>query len=958
MDSRRSSFFRKFTNMRTVNANSKESSPKPNVVRRLFAKDESDIGSDSEQDSFVTNLRHPRNEEYKILEILPTKDGMMKEAGFSQQGLDLSQFIHPNSSEIEDCTFQEGVSLVQKNYPTQITNSQTRDLERAEIFNHKDYPLETGEHAQKGRSFTQDIHSTQPLFSQTGDLAQAEICIDPNNPLEDHTHKETFFAQDIHSTQASISQTGDLIQAETYLHQDNLIPIQVHAQEEISFVHNIHFTQASISQTCDLIQAETYIHQDNLLPIEDHAQEGTSFVNNIHSKQAPIPFKSHFIQSNTFIEPTINHSLTVISRFDDNLEEEEAGKRKVYEDNQQASTSFGSPSSELCLKQPYKKRRLYEHLKEMDICIQQIRDETASTENLNNATIVINIEPEENKNEYEEEIENINTTINKENVKNNRIYKHIDFLSDSDEFVYSSSTGQDSTESNDTDRVNEKKKRLKKKRLNNFDDTKENSEPKKKERKINKNKVRKQLRNSGKQYVSITGKVVAEKSMKDNLCTPENCHNECYKIGSEKRQAIFNHYWSLSTERRRDWLVGNAKRTTIKRKRIKEDQSRRQYTFDYFINEGEGKRKVCLKFLLNTLDIKQKYLYNIITEAAYGSSKDDLRGKHVPANKTPEIIVEETRNYIKSLPYLPSHYCRKNSKRFYLPQEFRNMSNLYKIYKESMIREDKRLIGERVFQKIFQEYNIGFHIPRKDKCAKCVRFEKEKGEKEEEKLAHLKDKEETYERFQAHQKIQNGNILCVSFDLQKVLNTPYGQSMLLYYSRKLAVYNLTFYESGTREGYCYTWTETEGKRGANEVCTVLEKYIKMVDGRGSIKHLLFYSDACPGQNKNKIVLACIHICLQKCKNITSIQMNYLLPGHTYMPVDSMHSVIEKSVTNTIVWAPSQWPTVFNLARKNPKPYHVNVLTFKDFCGWDIVADKYFKGNLTGKISKVGAYSDI
>ncbi|CAG4915896.1 unnamed protein product [Colias eurytheme] len=449
--------------MRTVNANSKESSPKPNVVRRLFAKDESDIGSDSEQDSFVTNLRHPRNEEYKILEILPTKDGMMKEAGFSQQGLDLSQFIHPNSSEIEDCTFQEGVSLVQKNYPTQITNSQTRDLERAEIFNHKDYPLETGEHAQKGRSFTQDIHSTQPLFSQTGDLAQAEICIDPNNPLEDHTHKETFFAQDIHSTQASISQTGDLIQAETYLHQDNLIPIQVHAQEEISFVHNIHFTQASISQTCDLIQAETYIHQDNLLPIEDHAQEGTSFVNNIHSKQAPIPFKSNFIQSNTFIEPTINHSLTVISRFDDNLEEEEAGKRKVYEDNQQASTSFGSPSSELCLKQPYKKRRLYEHLKEMDICIQQIRDETASTENLNNATIVINIEPEENKNEYEEEIENINTTINKENVKNNRIYKHIDFLSDSDEFVYSSSTGQDSTESNDTDRVNEKKKRLKKK---------------------------------------------------------------------------------------------------------------------------------------------------------------------------------------------------------------------------------------------------------------------------------------------------------------------------------------------------------------------------------------------------------------------------------------------------------------------------------------------------------------
>ncbi|CAK1601274.1 unnamed protein product [Parnassius mnemosyne] len=78
----------------------------------------------------------------------------------------------------------------------------------------------------------------------------------------------------------------------------------------------------------------------------------------------------------------------------------------------------------------------------------------------------------------------------------------------------------------------------------------------------------------------------------------------------------------------------------------------------------------------------------------------------------------------------------------------------------------------------------------------------------EEKLAHLKDKEETYERFQADQKIQDENILCVSFDLQKVLNTPYSQKL---------------------EKATVSWTETEGKRGANEVSTILENYIKMVD---------------------------------------------------------------------------------------------------------------------------------
>lgn len=42
-----------------------------------------------------------------------------------------------------------------------------------------------------------------------------------------------------------------------------------------------------------------------------------------------------------------------------------------------------------------------------------------------------------------------------------------------------------------------------------------------------------------------------------------------------------------------------------------------------------------------------------------------------------------------------------------------------------------------------------------------------------------------------------------SFDLQKVLNTPHGNNMLLFYSRKYAVYNLCFYESITRNGFCF-----------------------------------------------------------------------------------------------------------------------------------------------------------
>ncbi|CAG5044420.1 unnamed protein product [Parnassius apollo] len=71
-----------------------------------------------------------------------------------------------------------------------------------------------------------------------------------------------------------------------------------------------------------------------------------------------------------------------------------------------------------------------------------------------------------------------------------------------------------------------------------------------------------------------------------------------------------------------------------------------------------------------------------------------------------------------------------------------------------------------------------------------------------------------------------------------------------------------------------------------------------------------------------------------------------------MPVDSVHAVIEVNLHKTIIYAPSQWYIVFTIARKDPFPYEVEKKTFEDFYKCDSVAEKYFKGNLTGKISKI------
>lgn len=88
--------------------------------------------------------------------------------------------------------------------------------------------------------------------------------------------------------------------------------------------------------------------------------------------------------------------------------------------------------------------------------------------------------------------------------------------------------------------------------------------------------------------------------------------------------------------------------------------------------------------------------------------------------------------------------------------------------------------------------------------------------------------------------------------------TPHGSNMQLYYSWKYAVHNLCFYERITRSGFCFILGESEGNRGENEIATILEKYIKDVDDLGSVKSLILYSDSCPGQKKNRIVLAALH----------------------------------------------------------------------------------------------------
>lgn len=457
--------------------------------------------------------------------------------------------------------------------------------------------------------------------------------------------------------------------------------------------------------------------------------------------------------------------------------------------------------------------------------------------------------------------------------------------------------------------------------------------------KSNKTEINNKLRLSGKAYFNYKNKEKGEKNVLPNPCFGKKCINKCNTFTEEERRDMFNLFWKLDSNiNKRAFINGCVNIVPIKRKRTMAEDSRRNLTYQYFFIKNDVQVKVCLQFFLSTLNITQKLVRNAIKGKV--NANMDKRGKHSPKHKITPIEMEDFKKFIESLPSVPSHYCRGSSSRLYLPAEIKTISNLYRMYSSIMQNQNKNPIGISSFKKFFKrDYNIGIHVPKKDKCATCERYknisEIDRTEHDQEiYLRHQKEKNEAKLLFMHEQnKSTKDEFLVVSFDLEKVLSTPHGPNMMFGFSRKYAYYNFTVYESKSQNGYCFLWGEKDGKRGVNEICSNLYSYLTRIDQSGTYRHLSLFCDNCPGQNKNRFLPSMLLYFLKNSVNIQEITLTYLVAGHTYMPVDSVHAVIEKHIRGMNIQAPSEWATIIRNARKRPRPYETIQMKFSEFFDW-------------------------
>lgn len=98
--------------------------------------------------------------------------------------------------------------------------------------------------------------------------------------------------------------------------------------------------------------------------------------------------------------------------------------------------------------------------------------------------------------------------------------------------------------------------------------------------------------------------------------------------------------------------------------------------------------------------------------------------------------------------------------------------------------------------------------------------------------------------------------------------------------------------------------------------------------------MIFYSDNCCGQSKNKYITSLYCYAVTCFENIHTITHKYLIKGHTQNEGDNVHSLIEKEIKKNKkfgpIYAPYQYVTLIKNARKSGKPFIVNELTHDFF----------------------------
>ena len=246
-----------------------------------------------------------------------------------------------------------------------------------------------------------------------------------------------------------------------------------------------------------------------------------------------------------------------------------------------------------------------------------------------------------------------------------------------------------------------------------------------------KKNVRKALRLQGKQYFSENGQLVRAKQVKDIDCS--QCKMKCNRL-KDRQEEIFETFYSLpSYESQKMYVTAHVTQKdtrTYHNVELNEGYDKtRNVCRQYFLTEDGQRERVCKKFFQATLSISHNYVQHALTRSKDGAFLGtESRGKGTSHNAASSAAVERVKAHIRSFPTVPSHYTRRDTKREYLAPDL-NIRKMWQLYVEECQDGGEKHLSERQYRSIFNNnFNFSFHVPKKDQCATCDRYETKRKE--------------------------------------------------------------------------------------------------------------------------------------------------------------------------------------------------------------------------------------
>ncbi|XP_072399201.1 uncharacterized protein [Diabrotica undecimpunctata] len=418
---------------------------------------------------------------------------------------------------------------------------------------------------------------------------------------------------------------------------------------------------------------------------------------------------------------------------------------------------------------------------------------------------------------------------------------------------------------------------------------------------------------AGQEHVNWVGKTVPAKKPGSNFCS---CKSNCLGVFTEKDMIeIFAKLHNMTTKTEQDIYIQSVMEVSqIARERPRSSSSTakpKAFSVIYYVVHNGKRTKVCKNGFMKTYGYTAKQCYRLSHLLQLNETATDNRGKNVSGNAIPGSVLSKLRAHVESFPTKVHHYTGKERKYFSANMNLKIMYDMF-IKKEhsfliSTLGTEKRL-SYKFFSTYFKENypSIGFAQPVKDACVTCEELNlKIKSPVLNENAKRVAVAELTVHKRKSkkfYASLKEVTTQCVSMpeknvgiciDFMANVSLPCIPVQDTYYLRQLTVNVFGVHNLATRECTIFIYHEGEGGKGSNEVCTMLDWYIKNKIGSG-VKNLYLFGDNCSGQNKNNTVIRMMmYLC--EIKKFNEVKLTFPVRGHSFMPNDRDFGIIRRKL---------------------------------------------------------------